>query len=250
MVKKLFGKKDTPKNKLKSSNYQSLEEQALMNAISEKKKNDPFIGVKIGSKELVQRLMQELKNEKGVHVESLLAIIGSLAGYSCHAAFREELISSGKHPEKEVFTIIGGADGNQYYFSDLPNQPLVEGQASIWGLVAGNTQHSQETDLLDIDAIFSYVSSTVGGKEFGIPRIHDQHKPGELPVNYVKSIWHPILPLIDKFCDRPIERPILLGLAAQRAIEMTKHVIPASTAAQLIMECAIPMSKIGPEWLE
>ncbi len=54
---------------------------------------------------------------------------------------------------------------------------------------------------------------------------------------------------MDQFCDRPMERPILLGLAAQQAIEMGKDVIPPAEAAKLVMECAVPMSKIGPEWL-
>lgn len=249
MLKKLFGKKNTLINKSKLSSDQSTQEQKLINAINEKKKVDPFVGLKIGSKEVVQKLLQGLKNKKGVHVESLLGIIGSLAGYSCHVAFREELISSGKHQEKEVFTIVDGADGNKYYFGDLPNKPLAEGQVSVWGLVAGITQHLQ-AELPDINAIFSHVSGTVGGSEFGIPCIHDQHKPGDLPINYVKLIWPALLPLMNKFCDNPIERPILLGLAAQQAIEMGKDIIPPSTAARLVMECAVPMSKIGPEWLK
>ncbi|HIQ14149.1 MAG TPA: hypothetical protein EYH38_01080 [Leucothrix sp.] len=234
----------------KKASSQSTQERALMNAINEKKKTDPLVGIKIGSKEVVQRLMQGLKNEKGVHIESLLAILGSLAGYSCHMAFRDELVNSGKHQEKGVFTIVETRDGSKYYFGDLPNKPLVEGQFSVWGLVAGITQHLQKSKLPDINTIFSHVSGTVGDSQFGIPRIPEKHKPGDLPINYVASIWPTLLPVIDMFCDKPTERPILLGLAIQQVIEMGKDVIPPLMAAQLVMECAVPMSKIGPDRLD
>lgn len=244
MFGKFFGKKSSSKK-----STQSPQEESLLNAIKERKKNDPLVGMKIGSKEVVDRLLAALKNEKGVHVESLLGIIGSLAGYSCHAAIRDELINSGKHKEKEVFTILGGADEKNYYFGNLPNKFLVEDRTSVWSLVAGVTNHLSDKELPDIKSIFTHVSGTVGGDQFGIPQIPEKHELGDLPINYVKSFWEPLLPLIDKFCDRPFERPVLFGLAAQQAIEMGKDVIPPHIAAKLVMECAIPMSKIGPEWL-
>lgn len=252
MSKKWFGKKDTLKESQETSS-ESVQKQALLNAIAEKKKENPLLGMKIGSQEVVQRLIQELQDEKGVHIESLLAVLGSLAGYSCHMASREELVNSEKHLEKEVFTVISGADGKNYYFGDLPNKYLVENQYSIWRLIVGITQHlqeQQEPELPDINSIFSHVSSTVGGHEFGIPRISEKHKPRDLPINYVTSMWTVLLPIIDKFCENPMERPILLGLAIQQLIEMGKDIISPLIAAEIVMECAIPMSKIGPEWLK
>jgi hypothetical protein len=231
------------------SSHTAPQEQALMKAIKEKKKQDPLAGVKIGSKELNQRLINGLKSKKGVHIESLLAILGSLAGYSCHVGLREELVDSGKHKENEVFTIVGGKDERQYYFGDLPNELLAEGQASIWGLSVGMAQHLGATSIPDLKEIFTYVSSTVGSSEFGIPNIDIKYEPGDLPINYVKVMWKPLLPLMDKFCDRPTERPILIGLAVQQIIELGKDVIPPKTAVELVMKCAIPMSKIGPEWI-
>ncbi|NOR71556.1 MAG: hypothetical protein GQ532_18030 [Methylomarinum sp.] len=159
-------------------------------------------------------------------------------------AFRDELVNSGKHQEKEVFTIIETTDGNNYYFGDLPNKPLVEGQVSVWGLVADIIQHLQKPELPDINTIFYHVANTVGDSQFGIPRIPDKHKPGDLPINYVASMWTVLLPVVVLFCDKPMERPILLGLAIQQVIEMGKDVIPPSMAAQLVMEGAIPMSKL------
>jgi hypothetical protein len=227
----------------------SYRQRSMMDAIVKQKENDPLASIKIGSKELASQLLREINKDKKVHVESLLAALGSLAGYSCHEACRTEFIVSGKHQENEIFTIVGGNDGMQYYFGDLPNKPLAEGQMSIWALIVGIVEHLGEKNVPDVKTIFSHVSKTVGGSEFGVPNVPEQHKPNDLPLNYVKLLWKPLLPILDKYCDTPMDRPILLGLAIQQSIEMSKDVIPLSLAAKLIMECAIPMSKIGPEWL-
>lgn len=236
------------KVKKPTSTLNAPKEEALMRAINKQKADDPLVGLKIGSNEVTQRLLEAIKNDKGVHVESLLAIIGSLAGYSCHAACREELVASAKMTEKEAFKIVSCKDGKNYYFGDLPNKPLAEDKYSIWSLVAGTTQHLGG-ELYDIKSTFSNSIGAMGSEYFGIPQVPDQHKPNDTPLNYVKSLWPALLPIIDKFCARPMERPILLGLVAQKAIEMSKEVIPPAVAAKLVMECAVPMSKIGPEWL-
>jgi hypothetical protein len=49
--------------------------ESLKRVIAERKKEDPLIGVKIGSKEVVQRLINGMKDEKGVHIESLLTAL-------------------------------------------------------------------------------------------------------------------------------------------------------------------------------
>lgn len=247
MFGKLFGRKDKTEQQTQSSTPQ---EAALLRAINEKRKEDPLIGAKIGAKEITQRLIEALKNERGVSVETLLASIGSLGGFACHMAIKDGIIKPGKAKENEVFTIIGGADGKNYYFGDMVNRPLAEDRISFWGLAGGAAQQLDKDGLPDIQAIFKHVASTVGGEGFGIPQMPEKHQPSNLPIDIVRSFWPALLPLIDKFCESPVERPYLFGFCAQEVIEMGKDVIAPGMAAKLLMECAIPMSKIGPEWLE
>src|SRR5262245_15868703 len=47
--------------------------EAMMRAIAERKKVDPQVGVKIGGKEVYHRVVGAMKDQRGVHVESLLA---------------------------------------------------------------------------------------------------------------------------------------------------------------------------------
>ena len=60
--------------------------EALIHAIREKSKEDPLVGVKIGGKEIYQRLIEAMTTPQGVHIESLLCACGALAGYACQAS--------------------------------------------------------------------------------------------------------------------------------------------------------------------
>jgi hypothetical protein len=216
---------------------------ALMRAIEEKRKTDPLIGAKLGSKEINQRLLSAMKNEKGVHVESLLCALGALAGYACQANLRAQALEKGML-ETAAFTVIDTADGKKYFFGEPLNQVLAESQYSIWALAAGAAQRNGCSSLPDISEIFGHVTKTVGSTEFGIPRIQEGHQPGDTPINYVKALWPNLLPTIKQFCQKPSEWPILLGLAVQEIMDMSKGVIAPDLALKIVMESAIPMSKV------
>ena len=216
---------------------------ALKSAIDAQKKKDPLMGLKIGAKEVNQRLINGLKNKKGVHIESFLTVIGSLAGFSCQMSVREALKNAEATGEKIVWATASGADGKKYYFGDALNKPLAESNYSIWNLVAGAVE-KLGAKLPDVSEIFKHVAGTVGSDTFGIPRIPNSHSPGDLPMNYLKVIWPCIFPVAAQFCDNPSEWPILFGIAIQEAMFMAKDVIDPGLAATIVMECAIPMSKV------
>lgn len=225
------------------SEFDKIIAESMQRAIEEQKKHDPLVGVKIGSKEINQRIMTFLKNEKGVHIESFLSILGTLAGYACQVSVREEMGVPDVTAEEKAFIVVQGADGKKYFFGDLLNRPLAESQYSVWGLVAGAIQHLGKTPP-DIRDIFKHVSATVGGDEFGIPKIPENHFASALPLTYLKNIWPHLSPIAREFCDKPSELPILFGIAIQEAIFMAKDVIDPVVAASIAMESAVPMSKV------
>ena len=215
-----------------------------MRAIEEKRKTDPLIGPKLGCKEVNQRLLNAMKNEKGgVHVESLLCALGALAGYACQANLRAQALEKGMS-ETAAFMVVEATDGKKYFFGDPLNQVLAESQYSVWGLAAGAAQHNGCSPLPDIAEMFSHVTSTVGDESFGIPRLPEGHQPGDKPINYLKALWPNLLPVVKQFCQKPSEWPILYGLAVQEIMDMGKGVIAPDLALKIVMESAIPMSKI------
>lgn len=249
MFSKLFGKskaksEQVEANKpLASTGTVCPEEAALMAAIQKQKQADPLIGAKIGGKEVLNRLMSAMKNDKGVHAESLFCALGALAGYACQANLREQAVARGMNPNAP-FQVAKTTDGKSYYFGDPLNSALAEGKLSVWSLAAGAAQHHGAKSLPDINEIFERTTSSIGSEKFGVPNTLEGHSAGELPASYLRNLWPALLPVVKKFADDPVLWPLVYGFAIQEAIDMWNSVIPSHIALAITMEAAVPMSKV------
>lgn len=217
---------------------------ALLNAIAEKRKTDPFVGAKLGGKEIFQRVLNALKDERGVHTESLLCALGALAGYACQASLHAQSTSSDPQ-SPSPFVIIEAGDGKKYYFGDQLNRPLAESEYSVWSLTGGAAKHHGAQNLPDIRKIFEYVTQSIGSNDFGLPRLPNGLHTSATPLAYVKAMWPYLFPQVKQFCATPQEWPILFGVAIQEAIALAKNVVAPDDAALIVMESAIPMSKVN-----
>lgn len=218
-------------------------EEALVAAIAEQKKNDPLVGAKLAGKELLARLIDAMKNERGVHAESLLCALGALAGYACQASVRAQAVIAGMDPDA-LFQIAETKDGQRFYFGDALNQKLAEDELSVWSLVAGAARHAGAKSLPDIKKIFERTAVTVGTAQFGVPKAIEGHPPGDLPLNYLQGLWQPIQPVVKKLTADPALWPIAYALAIQEAIALTSKSLPPEFGLSIVMEAAIPMSKV------
>jgi hypothetical protein len=221
-------------------------EQALFAQIEARRGDDPLIGAKIGAKEISGRLMAAFKNEKGVHIESLLCALGALAGYSCQAAVRAQARARSQD-ETSCFTIVQSKDGKRYFFGDRINLLLMESKHSVWSLAAAAAQQAGGTDLPNVAEIARHTATVLGSDAFGRPRTPQDHASGDLPINYARDLWPKLHPLIAKFCPDPVQWPVLLALCAQEAIVAGKSVLDPNLALRIVMEAAIPMSKVDLE---
>jgi hypothetical protein len=236
-----------------SSNTSSHREQVseiFFQVLAEKRKEDPLIGPKIGSQEILQRLLDAGKTERGVHAESLLCLLGSLAGFACQISVRMGYQLDPAKAKSDPLIRMGGVDGKHYFFGDAINRPLAESQYSVWSLAAATAQDLGCSDLPDINEIFKHATTSAGTDQFGLPRIDKPNTPGETPISYVSKVWPHIYPIAARFCDKPAELPILFGLAIQQAMIQCKTVLDARLALQIVMESAIPMSKIDPAGID
>jgi hypothetical protein len=239
----MFGKLFGSKKEEKKEQLQDPRTTALINAIHERSKEDPLAGAKLGSKEVFQRLLDGMKDSKGVHIESLLTALGALAGYSCQANLRSQATAKGM-PETAPFQVVETKDGKRYYFGDPLNNALAGSQHSVWGLVGGAAQHAGAKEFPDINEIFQNTTSVIGTEQFGIPRLPDNHKPADTPLNYLKALWPALFPTVKLFCPNPLDWPILYSLAVQEAIYAGKDSIDPALAFRIVMESAVPMSKV------
>ncbi len=199
---------------------------------------------------LVDLIFGEItESNQGIHIETALTALGALAGFSAQMAIREFFIKAGKISEEQAFQIAKTNDGQTFYVDDWLNEPLVatqKGAVSIWGFVAGAAEHLGAKTLPDPNEIFRHVVSSIGGEGFGVPRLPAKNMPHASPIELLNRFWNPIRNYLVVNVDNPGAWPLTIGLASQKAMVRAKAVIDPALAARIVMEAAVPMSKIDP----
>ena len=179
-------------------------------------------------------------------MDTLLAMLGSLAGFSCIASLMRMLDETGQTLDSAGIVVFGGKGGERYFYGEMANHALLQSRISVLSLVNGAVQHLGGGALREVGEIAGHVAGTVGTDGFGVPRWPEGHGTGDLPIAMVTNLWPVVKPLIAPFSASPSEWPIILGLTAQKAILMGKDSLDPALAARIVMECAIPMAHIDP----
>lgn len=216
----------------------------MQQAIWERAANDPLIGAKVAGRALSERLIAAFAHDgRGAHIESVLCAAGALAGHACQVSVRRANLAAGRS-ETDGLIAVETANGSRYFMGDSLNAPLAESQYSVWALSAGASQSLGATELPDLADIFGHVSKTLGALEFGLPRIPEGHRPGDSPIHYLRALWNQADATASPYCLAPSDLPIAFGLAIQDLIEQGKDLLSPALAVTIVMESAVPMSKV------
>jgi hypothetical protein len=208
------------------------------------------------SRELIDWLQNELRRGRETQQEAVLCALGALAGYAAQQAIREALVKTGKLTLDQAFAVIETRSGEVFFFGELLNAVIVAkdggrhnggngaGHASIWKIVSESGFEAGAINLPDVTDVIKHCAATVGRDEFGIPRVPDVHMPNILPREAVSRFWPAARrKLAGK---EPMSWPLQLALAARSLIISLKHTLRPDIAVQIVMESAVPMSKIDP----
>jgi len=210
------------------------------------------------SRMLIAWLQTELRNGRQVQPEAVLCALGALAGYAAQQAIREAVVKTGKLSLDQAFVVIETRSGEVYFFGDLLNaiiaakddadnvksQAKDSGHASIWKIVSAAGYEAGALNLPDVTDMIKHCAATVGGQDFGIPRVPDAHMPEILPRDAVARFWPATR---RKLADaEPMSWPLHLAMAARTLIVDLKDAVRPDIAVQIVMESAVPMSKIDP----
>ncbi len=213
---------------------------ALQNAIREQAEKDPYVAAKIASKELLERFLTSMKDDKGVHVESVFVALGALAGYACQQSALTQLAR--EETQASLMTITD-TNGKNYYIGDAINQPLLENQLSVASLVGGALEQYGET-LCDVEEIVKHTIASIGTESFGQPRLPENHQAHYRPLDCL-TLWQPLKEqVLDVFLVPVSDWGLAYGLAIQSFMEQAKDVLSPNIAGIIVMESAIPMSKV------
>ena len=212
--------------------------------------SDPLAG------ELIDWLQSELRRGRDIQQEAVLCALGALAGYAAQQAIREALVKTGELTLDQAFAVIETRSGEVFFFGERLNAVIVAmngnsngngaagGHASIWQIVSDGGREAGAVHLPDVIEIVKNCAATVGRDEFGIPRVADAHMPNILPREAVSRFWPAARRKLAG--EDPMSWPQHLALAARSLILSLKHAVRPDIAVQIVMEAAVPMSKIDP----
>jgi hypothetical protein len=235
--------------------------EVFFRQLEETRKTDPLVGAKIGSKEVTQRVIDALQDERGVHFETALCIVASLAGYACQVSVRERgrrqfvtstnstgiaieaEAASDKTLEPTLFIRVSGKDGNTYFFGDLLNEPLAKTRYSVLGLIGGTAQAVGCASVPSFEEAFKHCAAVVGSERFGWPRDFADRLT-QPPIEHLRHAWAAFKPLLVDYCPEPEEWPILFGLSVQQIITQRPETVDPCNAMRFAMNIAIAMSKV------
>ena len=221
---------------------------AVLRRLDEEDRTDPTVRLKLAGDVVFDLLYRILANERGARIEDMLGILGATGGFSCIAGVMLFLDQTGRTPEEVGIAIVRGEDGQLYYFGDMPNASLLESENALLSLTLGAAHAlGAPVTLEHVHEVMKHVAATVGGPEFGIPRLPSEHKPGDLPIEYVKHFWPKLREALGEYEVPLAGRTSAIGFAVQRAIDRGKEVLDPLLAARIVTEYAVPMAKLDPK---
>lgn len=176
--------------------------------------------------------------------------LGALAGFACQMTIREGFVAKGIISEDKAFVVLKLKDGRRYFYGDNLNAFLFGDNGfkySVWSLVAGAAQRNGAKQFPDLREIAEYNAQVLGSEKFGVPRIPGQYRSKELPVEAVAKYWPDLLNIFKQEKVDPVIWSATIAFAIQTMMLQNSSKLDPEITLKIVMEAAVPMSKIDPE---
>ncbi len=205
-------------------------------------------------------LLNVLKNERGIHSETLMVAIGAIAGHAAAYAVWETMIKPG-HLQlgRDIHTVEVKGSSDKFYFGNSINAFLVPEKPEtlpLWNQIAGSAVATgvPAAELPDVREMFRHNADAVGTPAFGIVRAPDDHMPGWTAPQAINALWHFVKPILGRADNPgyagysvPVEQwPLVVAIVAGQYVTMAKDVLNPQLSVRFIMEAAIATSKMDP----
>ena len=115
--------------------------QAVLRHLREKEREEPGIRERLAGSILFDFVYDVLKDERGVNIDILLAVLASVGGQECIAPVIDAAPADATM-EQLGLTVIKGNDGRLYFFGDAPNRLLIESRDSRHPVIASRIAFS------------------------------------------------------------------------------------------------------------
>ena len=223
--------------------------QAVLRHLREREKEEPLIRAQVAGTVVFDLFARMLRDESGrVRIDDLIAALASLGGHLCLVAVLDTLKERGLTPAQIGMLEVQGRDGHRYYFGDEPNRLLLESTTSLLSLVLGAAhEHGAPVSLEIVHEAMGRTAERVGTAEFGKTELPEEHQPALSPFDWVTHGRHKIVEALDLYDVPLLSRPAAVGFALQRAIDEGREALDPLIAAQIAIECSVPMAKVDPQ---
>jgi hypothetical protein len=211
-------------------------------------------------------LMGALKTQRGIHTETLMTVVGALAGFAAQNAALTCITAATPSVKPRSFAIVKPKTGGIFLFGDAINAFLFPEAGSVLPLAAlisgaALSAGAKQEELPNLGEIAAHIASVVGTPEFGKLRVPPGVAPQLEPLAALRKFWPQTLAILARPPTKPLFRqqeaplqeihwPIILGLVASQFIKMSQNALHARISATLVMESAVITSKVDPETIE
>jgi len=192
-------------------------------------------------------LMREMRDDRGLHCETLLTAAGAIAGYAIQQSLWESMIKPGRMAIAQVFKVIETGSGEAFFYGDVIDNMLVSPDPkhdSLWRAISATAVAEGGANLPEMASVVRHCNATMGTPQFGLPRLPDEHLPSMAPRTALYQLWRGarlFLALSD-----PAIWPQHMAQVTHRLMHATRDALPADLALKIVMEAAVPMSRVDP----
>lgn len=224
--------------------------EAYRSTVHQMAQDDPLQIHKSTAFEVYHALLDLLKDDRGVHVETAFGLIGALAGHVCaEIGWSRRLAMGERFDPRDIqsFCEIKVQTGERYVLGNWINKWFVDDRMSFCRLVLAGADHFGAADLPNLEDIARNTIQLFGTEVFGQPRLPEGHRPALPPLDLLRRFGPALTPKLTLFSDKPEDIPVSLALTAQTLMNDSREVIDPGLAAHILIECAFPMARTHPD---
>lgn len=235
----LAGFKYEPRSESEMPQFEDRKLGVLAYQVELRRREDIHAGATLAGREIYANLIEMLKTEKGVHIESLLAVIGSVGGFWTMRAIIQglhEVLESGVVTNDDTGLAVAGEalsiylcttnDGESFMFGDK----IAREFCSFYMTAA----QSSEPPFDVLKPLSVHASSTAGSPEYWATPFDD--KVGKSPPELSKMFRERFFDIFEIYCRYPQDRMFAFAIAAQLAVEQAAKIIEKETALSILAE--------------
>jgi hypothetical protein len=192
---------------------------------------------------------RSLFSRKAPSVPAMLNAVGACGGFAAQVAVWRELILPNNRNPGDFLAYATTKSKETFFLGEAINQFLFSSNADRLSFLSlAGASLSSASEVPDIAELAGHVAGSLGSEQFGRPRLPPSIDLSELPRAALTRTWGKAARILQ--AHRPAEWPAVLGAAAHQTIAASRNALPPPVAVRILLEAAVPMSKLNPALIE